>query len=143
MRAALAVALLCAAGPAAGQGVIPDPDVALPPGVDCTVPDGPEQVRLCAQAAWADAEAERDVAFRLALTQARIFDEGRADDVALTLHDALMLSQAEWFGHRDAECAAEAIVGRAAGAEALALYECLERLTVRRVEDLALFGAIE
>ena len=138
-----ALALLLLPGAAAAQGVVPDPDVALPPGVDCLVPDGADEVRLCAQAAWAEAEAERDQALRIALTNAQAFDEGRAEDGALTLEAALALSGEAWFAHRDAECAAEAIVGRAAGAEALALYGCLERLTRRRVEDLALFGAVE
>ena len=142
----LAAILAVAAAPALAQGVVPDPNVALPPGVDCLAPTGPEEERLCARAAWAEAEAERDVAYRLALTQAAAIDERMALEGTageLTVREALELSQAAWFADRDATCAAEAILGRAAGDEALALHACLARLTRRRVEDMALFGAVE
>lgn len=136
-------------GIAAAQGVIPDPAPPTPPavpGLDCIEPSGPDEVLQCAEVAFADADAERDLAYRLAITNARVLDErlsvidGAPDASAA---DALRRSQEAFLAHREAACAAEALLGVAAGEGELALFDCLTRLTRRRVIDLARFGTIE
>ena len=135
-------------GAASAQGVVPDPAPPMPPaepGLDCIDPVGDEIVK-CAEVAFADADAERDLAYRLAITQARVLDD-RLSDVEgapdVSAADALRQSQGAFLAHRDAACAAEALLGVANGEGDLALLACLTRLTQRRVEDLARFGAIE
>ena len=143
-----AAALTFFAGAAAAQGVAPDPAPPMPPaepGLDCIEPQGDEVVR-CAEVAFADADAERDLAYRLAITQARVLDERLAvidDAPEASAADALRESQDAFLAHRDAACAAEALLGVVDGEGELALLACLTRLTQRRVADLARFGAIE
>lgn len=143
------VLALFLASQAAAQGVVPDPAPPIPPaepGLDCLEPEGEAEVVQCARVAFADADEERSLAYRLAIVQARVLDEqlaltGRAMDVSAA--DALQASQEAFLAHREAACAAEALLGVATDEGELALLACLTRITQRRVEDLARFGAVD
>ena len=146
----LAAAIICAPLLAGAQGVELDQSPPTPPaapGLDCSEPSGQREVLQCAQIAFADADAERDLAYRLAITNARVLDEDLSllgeTRPELTAADALRMSQDAFLSHRDAACAAEALLGVASGRGDLALLGCLTRLTERRVADLAIFGMVD
>jgi uncharacterized protein YecT (DUF1311 family) len=132
---AAALALVLLAAPAAAQPV------------DCEAETlTPAQVATCAAQALTAADAAMDEAFRLALTEARVFDEASAvegRETAMPLADALSAAQQAFLDYREATCAAEAITFRDGPGASVAGAVCATRLTLRRTEDLRFFGEIE
>jgi uncharacterized protein YecT (DUF1311 family) len=134
-RRAAAVLLALAAAPAAAQPV------------DCaaeTLP--PAEVRFCAERAFETADAAMGEAYRLALTEARVFDETSAVEgrsTPLPLEQALREAQEAFLDYRNAACEAEAVTFRDGTAAPVAGLVCETRLTLRRTEDLRFFGEIE
>ena len=130
---ALAV-LLALAGPAGAQ-------VLLPPGTDCEAPDGYEVVETCARAALEAADGELNLAYGLAMTEARVLTDTYAlngEPLGTPAEDLLRQAQRDWIAFRDAACAAEATLGGSEW-EGIVALECLTRLTLRRTEDLSRF----
>ena len=135
MRAGALLLALAAAGPAAAQPV------------DCEAATlAPAELATCAEQALAEADAAMDEAFRLALTEARAFDEASAStdpEVDVPLATALEASQAAFLDYRDAACVAEAVAFSADVRPPVAGLVCGTRLTLGRTEDLRFFGEIE
>jgi uncharacterized protein YecT (DUF1311 family) len=121
---------------------------ALAQPVDCEAETlAPPEVAFCAQQALEAADAAMDEAYRLALTEARAFDEaaavveGRAQP--LPLEQAIRDAQNAFLAYRDAACEAEAVTfGNGTGAPVAGVV-CETRLTLRRTEDLRFFGALD
>lgn len=131
----LAALLLAAAGPTLAQ---------VMPTVNCASPDLPTpEVAACAAQVFDAAEAELDQTFRLALTEAQVFDEETALDgseVTLGVEEALREAQAQWLEYREAACDAEVALMRGGTGAPAAGTVCRARLALERIEDLRAFA---
>ena len=137
MTIRLICAIALAASPALGQ-------TTLAPQIDCADPNLlPARIADCADMAWQEADEERDLAYRLALTQAQVIDEERAlsnVDEPVGVEEALRQSQADWYAARDSACAAESLLSEAGPERRATGALCLERLTRIRIEELRILA---
>jgi len=140
VKAAAAILALAFASPAAAQDVQEEQQ----PRVDCTAPDGIDEIGFCAGTALDVAEADMELAYRLALTRAEVLDgdwelRGGAPG-GLILRDTIETSQAAWETHSEAHCAAFSLSEAEEGQIGIALALCLERQARLRESELRLFG---
>jgi len=108
--------------------------------LDCTNPTSQVEMTGCASQAWEAADAALNAAWGPAMERARALDEGGpsgAVPAATLLRDA----QRAWIAFRDAACDAEATKARGGTAQNMLFYICLERLTLRRTEDLKTYAS--
>ena len=127
MRSLFAVILLLAPAPLLAQSL------------NCYAPTSQAELTGCAAQAHAAADQDLNLAWRMAMAQARAQDAYlQAGEVpsAQMLRDA----QRTWIAFRDQACAAESTIVRGGSMQNMLLYVCLERLTRNRTEDLRLFG---
>ncbi|UWQ16945.1 lysozyme inhibitor LprI family protein [Jannaschia sp. M317] len=115
--------------------------------VDCQAPDlSGVEMRFCAGLAYEEADAELNAAYRIAITNAKAFDETMAAegrDVPVTLEETLREAQRAWIPYRDAACDAEALTWRGGTGAPMAGTLCLLRMTLVRTDELTIFGDIE
>lgn len=134
-RSALAAVFVLLASPASAQQT---------PQVDCTSPSITQmELNFCAEQAWMAADADLNLAYRQALTQAKVRDgDDAAQDLEqpLGMEDGLRVAQRAWIPFRDAACSAEATLAQGGSIQPMVGTLCLERLTRRRTEDLLLFA---
>lgn len=112
---------------AAGQGQAQE--------VDCAVAETQQDMNLCAQSDWQDADVALNASYAKAMILMKNIDADLASDdqgAALNLRRA----QRSWIDYRDAACAAEAYMMHGGSAEPLLLFGCMARLTSARAADL-------
>ncbi|CUH77742.1 hypothetical protein TRM7557_01542 [Tritonibacter multivorans] len=129
---ALALALL-ATGPA--------PSALQAQDLDCSNPLTQVEMTGCAAQAFEAADADLNLAYRMARDMARSLDQGLPADqipAEIILRDA----QRAWIPYRDQACEAESLLARGGSLQNQLFYMCLERLTRARTEDLRLFGEV-
>jgi uncharacterized protein YecT (DUF1311 family) len=139
MRAVLLSAALLSAQAAAAQDV-------RGPQVDCMAEDLTQsEMTFCAGQAFEAADGDLNLAYGLAMTQARVMDEANALaglETPMTTEEALRDAQRKWIAFRDAACSAEAMLAAGGTAQPMIGTLCMERLTRTRTEDLRLFGEV-
>lgn len=121
-----AALLICLAAPAAAQQL------------DCTNPITQVEMTGCASRAAEAADQQLNATWRRAIAAVRATDAaGPAYDPSS--EDILRDAQRAWISFRDQACSAEATIARGGSMASQLFLICLERLTLRRTEDLRLF----
>ncbi|MGR3814453.1 MAG: lysozyme inhibitor LprI family protein [Cognatishimia activa] len=107
--------------------------------VDCTNATNQMEMNFCAAQFYGYADEDLNLAYKLAMAQAKEMDKYIAAD---ELPSATMLRDAQraWITYRDLACAAESTLVRGGSMEPLMYYSCLERETRSRTESLRIFG---
>ena len=107
--------------------------------VDCTNATKQMEMNFCAAQFYGYADEDLNLAYKLAMAQAKEMDKYIAAD---ELPSATMLRDAQraWITYRDLACAAESTLVRGGSMEPLMYYSCLERETRSRTESLRIFG---
>lgn len=107
--------------------------------VDCTNAVTQVEMNFCAAQFYGYADEDLNLAYKLAMAQAKEMDKYIAAD---ELPSATMLRDAQraWISFRDLACAAESTIVRGGSMEPLVFYSCLERETRSRTESLRIFG---
>jgi uncharacterized protein YecT (DUF1311 family) len=108
------------------------PDRGTAQAADCAAPLTQGDLNFCAMEAWLAADDDLNAAYAEAVDAAEAFDPDGTEGVEALLRDA----QRAWIVFRDAACDAEAALHAGGSMEPLIRATCLERLTVRRAEDL-------
>ncbi|MDR5651906.1 lysozyme inhibitor LprI family protein [Ruixingdingia sedimenti] len=125
----LALPVLLLAAPAAAQPV------------NCADPQVQVELTWCAEQAWLRADARLNAAYPRARAVMRGIDAALPPDrrgAERSLRDA----QRTWIAFRDGACDAEGWVFTGGSAQGMAIYACLERLTVQRAADLESLAAM-
>lgn len=107
--------------------------------VDCNNAMTQQEMNFCAAQFYGYADEDLNLAYKLAMSQAKEMDRYIAADerpAATMLRDA----QRAWITYRDLACAAESTLVRGGSMEPLMFYSCLERETRSRTESLRIFG---
>ncbi|NQY61227.1 lysozyme inhibitor LprI family protein [Cognatishimia sp.] len=107
--------------------------------VDCANATTQMEMNFCAAQFYGYADEDLNLAYKLAMAQAKEMDKYIAAD---ELPSATMLRDAQraWITYRDLACAAESTLVRGGSMEPLMYYSCLERETRSRTESLRIFG---
>ena len=109
--------------------------------LDCSNPQTQVEMTGCAAQAFEAADADLNLAYRMARDMARRLDQGLPADqipAEVILRDA----QRAWIPYRDQACEAESLLARGGSLQNQLFYMCLERLTRARTEDLRYFGEV-
>ncbi|MGR3500875.1 lysozyme inhibitor LprI family protein [Pseudaestuariivita sp.] len=109
--------------------------------LNCADPQTQVEMTGCAAEAYEAADEDLNLAWGMAIAQARILDQGLgADEVktSVILRDA----QRAWIPFRDKACEAESLLARGGSMQNMLFYICLERLTRARTEELRFFGEV-
>lgn len=104
--------------------------------IDCINTMVQQEMNLCAEQEWMDADADLNAAYKGAVAVMQGYDS----DLPKTERGAeanLRAAQRAWVTFRDAACAAEGYAMHGGSAEPLLIYGCRARLTRQRSEDLA------
>lgn len=107
--------------------------------IDCTDAQNQREMNFCAAQSYQYADEDLNLAYKLAIAQAKEMDQYIAADetpAATMLRDA----QRAWITYRDLACAAESTLVRGGTMEPLIYYSCLESETRHRTESLRFFG---
>ena len=126
MRALACLLALTTAAPLAAQSV------------DCDDPADTAEINYCMERFYQESDAELNVAYALAMDQARrldSYDLREPSNVAL-MRDA----QRKWITFRDAACEAESTLTRGGTMQTQLYLGCMERLSRLRAEDLQYYG---
>jgi len=107
--------------------------------VDCGKAYSQVELTFCAEKAWMQADEDLNLAYGLARKTMKDIDAGLAPD-ARGAEAALRDAQRSWVAFRDAACTAEGYRVYGGTAEPMVIYNCRERLTRARTEDLRLLG---
>ena len=107
---------------------------------DCGNPANQAEMNNCAYGDWQLADAELNRVWKQAMKVARQMDLDYLPDGQRPAVDILRDAQRLWIKFRDQACEAESLAFRGGSAQAMLLYACMERLTVRRTEDLKQFA---
>jgi len=107
---------------------------------DCDNPRDQQEMNTCVYGDWQLADGELNRVWKQALQVARQMDAGYLPDGQRPAVDILRDAQRLWIKFRDQTCEAESLAFRGGSAQALLLYACMERLTLRRTEDLKQFA---
>lgn len=114
------------------------PAVAEEP-INCASPMEQFEMNLCANLDWQRADASLNAAYGKVMEQMRQRDAAAvADGFApyVQMAPSLRQAQRDWIVFRDSACTAEAQLVQGGTMMPLLSALCLERLTLRRVEDL-------
>lgn len=125
-----ALALLLLAAPAAAQEL------------DCAETVTQIEMTYCAEQAWMAADGDLNLAWDLAMTQARQMQAALPPDAPVDIPGDLRAAQRVWIDFRDLACAAESHMAWGGSMAPMLVYACRERLTRQRTEDLRLFGEV-
>ena len=129
------IGMVAALGLLAGAGVAQDTAE-----IDCIDTMVQQEMNLCAEQEWMDADADLNAAYKeaMAVMQGYDFDLPKTERGA---EANLRAAQRAWVTFRDAACAAEGYAMHGGSAEPLLIYGCRARLTRQRTEDLQLLQA--
>lgn len=108
--------------------------------VDCTNTPVQQEMNLCAEQDWMEADADLNATYKEAMAVMKGYDA----NLPKTERGAelnLRAAQRAWVSFRDAACAAEGFAMHGGSAEPLLIYGCRARLTRQRAEDLHLLSA--
>ncbi len=114
---------------------------ALSDDIDCDNAMTQQAMNHCAHQAYALADEELNLAYKLAMSQAKAQDEyiENGDTPAATM---LRDAQRAWIDFRDKACALESTIARGGSLQPLLYSSCLERETRQRTEALRYFGEV-
>jgi uncharacterized protein YecT (DUF1311 family) len=129
-RCATAVVALCLAGPAPAQQVT------------CAEAVTQIEMTFCAEQAWLRADEDLNLAWSLAVEQARAIQSALPADAPVDIEEDLRRAQRVWIDFRDLACAAESHMAWGGSMAPMLVYACRERLTRQRTADLRLFGEV-
>ncbi|WP_415403898.1 lysozyme inhibitor LprI family protein [Tateyamaria sp. SN3-11] len=108
--------------------------------LDCTNPTTQVEMTGCAARAFEAADGDLNLAYGIAMDQARRLDSYNAQEPS---NEALMRdAQRKWIPFRDAACSAESTLARGGSMQSQLFLICMERLTRARTEDLRLYGEV-
>ncbi len=108
--------------------------------LDCSNPLTQVEMTGCASLAYEAADGDLNLAYGLAMDQARRMD---ADLLLDPSNVALMRdAQRKWIVFRDVACSAESTLARGGTMQNQLFLLCMERLTRARTEDLRYFGEV-
>ena len=109
--------------------------------VDCSDPITQNDMNHCAYQAYLLADEDLNLAYQLAVAQAKSMDEYLAQGEVAS---ATMLRDAQraWISFRDRACAVESHLARGGSMQPLLFAVCLERETRSRTESLRYFGEV-
>lgn len=107
--------------------------------LDCEDPVTQVEMTGCAGLAAEAADAELNAVWKDAITVARARDAAE-QSAEPPSEDILRGAQRSWIAFRDQACSAEATIARGGTMASQLFLSCLERLTLRRTEDLRLFA---
>lgn len=116
------------------------PNVLAAQDLDCENPVSQIEMTGCASKAYEAADADLNLAWKIAMSQARRMDQDM--DYDPTNADLLRDAQRKWIAFRDAACTAESTLMRGGSAQNMLYLGCLEKLTRQRTEDLRYFGEV-
>ncbi|WP_415919869.1 lysozyme inhibitor LprI family protein [Tateyamaria sp. SN6-1] len=126
-RAALLVAMCTPAG-------------AMAQSVNCAAPVNQVEMTFCAGQAYEAADGDLNLAYRMAMDQARALDSH--DPQTPSNADLMRDAQRAWIPFRDAACSAESTLARGGSMQNQLFLMCMERLTRARTEDLRFYGEV-
>jgi uncharacterized protein YecT (DUF1311 family) len=129
-RSEAALALFLLATPAAAQDV------------NCAEAVTQIEMTFCAEQAWLRADEDLNLAWSLAVEQARAIQSALPADAPVDIEEDLRRAQRVWIDFRDLACAAESHMAWGGSMAPMLVYACRERLTRQRTEDLRLFGEV-
>lgn len=129
-RSEAALALLLLGTPAAAQDV------------NCAETVTQIEMTYCAEQAWRAADEDLNLAWRLAIDEARAIQSALPADAPVDIEEDLRRAQRVWIEFRDLACAAESHMAWGGSMMPMLVYACRERLTRQRTEDLRLFGEV-
>ncbi|GFE51578.1 hypothetical protein So717_33310 [Roseobacter cerasinus] len=107
--------------------------------LDCEDPVTQVEMTGCAGLAAEAADADLNAVWKDAIAVARARD-ATDQSTAPASEDILRGAQRSWIAFRDQACSAEATIARGGTMANQLFLTCLERLTLRRTEDLRLFA---
>jgi uncharacterized protein YecT (DUF1311 family) len=125
-----ALALFLLAAPAAAQNV------------DCAEAVTQIEMTFCAEQAWLRADEDLNLAWSLAIEQARAIQSALPADAPVDIEEDLRRAQRVWIEFRDLACTAESHMAWGGSMAPMLVYACRARLTRQRTEDLRLFGEV-
>lgn len=102
---------------------------------DCVNAVTQQDMNICAEADWQDADASLNAAYGEAMAAMKAMDA----DLPPSLQGgetALRTAQRAWITYRDANCTAAGFPMRGGSAEPLLIYGCLRQMTLNRTEEL-------
>ncbi|RBI86179.1 hypothetical protein DRV85_05325 [Rhodosalinus halophilus] len=129
-RSEAALALFLLATPVAAQEV------------NCAEAVTQIELTFCAEQAWLRADEDLNLAWSLAVEQARAIQSALPADAPVDIEEDLRRAQRVWIDFRDLACAAESHMAWGGSMAPMLVYACRERLTRQRTADLRLFGEV-
>lgn len=109
--------------------------------IDCNNAMNQMEMNFCAAQQYGYADEDLNLAYQLAITQAREMDQYiSAGEVPA--EDMLRQAQRAWITFRDLACDLESTLARGGSMQPLIYYSCLERETRMRTESLRYFGEV-
>ena len=108
--------------------------------LNCANPLTQTEMTQCASLAYEAADQDLNLAYRIAMDQARRMDSYAA--YTPTNEDLMRDAQRKWIPFRDAACSAESTLARGGTMQSQLFLMCMERLTRTRTEDLRLYGEV-
>jgi uncharacterized protein YecT (DUF1311 family) len=124
-------AFLCMAGAGFAQDIAD---------VDCIETMVQQEMNLCAEQDWMDADADLNIAYAEAIEVMKDYDAALPKPER-GAEANLRSAQRAWVTFRDAACAAEGYAMHGGSAEPLLIYGCRAYLTRQRADDLARIAA--
>lgn len=109
--------------------------------LDCSNPQSQVEMTGCAAQAFEAADGDLNLAWRIAMEQARRLDEVLREGEVPAV-DILRDAQRAWITFRDKGCEAESLMARGGTLQNQLYFICLERETRQRTEALRLFGEV-
>lgn len=120
------VLLLCLATPTVAQEL------------NCAEPVTQLEMTGCASRAAEEADGALNETWQLAIEAVKQSDAANPG-YEPSSEEILREAQRSWISFRDQACSAEATIARGGSMASMLFLMCLERLTLRRTEDLRLF----
>ena len=103
--------------------------------VDCANAMAQQDLNICAEIAWQDADKDLNVAYQEVMVAMQAMDADLPQDLR-GAEVALRAAQRAWIPYRDANCDAAGFPMRGGSAEALLVYGCLRQMTLDRIAEL-------
>ncbi|MEM8592811.1 MAG: lysozyme inhibitor LprI family protein [Pseudomonadota bacterium] len=120
--------------------------------MDCAEPITQLDMNQCAYAAWQEADAQLNDAYRLAIAKARRIDSfdpalprraGGPETDGVSTEEMLRRAQRAWITFRDAACLVDSDIARGGSMQPLLFSSCAASLTRTRTEQLRSFGEFD
>jgi uncharacterized protein YecT (DUF1311 family) len=102
---------------------------------DCANAVTQQDMNICAEADWQDADASLNAAYKEAMAAMKATDANLPPSLQ-GAETALRTAQRAWITYRDANCTVAGFPVRGGSAEPLLIYGCLRQMTLNRTEEL-------